>query len=536
MEIFKLLGTIAINNTSANDAIDATTTKAESSQGKISTAFGKIGGAAKKIGTAAAGAALAVGGAMTAIVESTREYRTEMGKLEAAYSTAGHSADAAKTTFSTLSSLLGDDGQAVEAANHLAKLVTDEKDLATWTDICTGVYATFGDSLPIEGLTEAANETAKTGALTGGLADALNWAGVSEDEFQASLDACSTEQERQALITNTLNGLYADAATKYKEVNADVLAANDAQGRLTAAMAGFGAILEPVVTAGKAAFATLLESILPFAESLATGVPTAMTFLQNAWDTVLKPVMDLIGQIFTEIAVPAVQLLITTFQNMATFAQQHFGFVQGVVSGVLTAIQGIINAIGALIKGDWTKFWQSIVTIVKGIGTALKEAGKGVFNLLFSGMKSVWTSISNWVSEKVGWITAKFEAVKGILSSIGTAVSTVGSKVGSVLGGGNKVAAHAAGGILTKPTIFGYTPSTGTYHLGGEAGAEAIAPIGVLQGYVRSAVDDALNATGNDKVTNLLEQMVGLLQISATNNTTIEINGREFGRMVKEYA
>lgn len=34
---------------------------------------------------------------------------------------------------------------------------------------------------PIEGLTEATNETAKTGQITGSLADALNWAGVSED-------------------------------------------------------------------------------------------------------------------------------------------------------------------------------------------------------------------------------------------------------------------------------------------------------------------------------------------------------------------
>ena len=103
-------------------------------------------------------------------------------------------------------------------------LTKNEKDLSTWTNICQGVYATFGDSLPIEGLTEAANETAKTGSLTGVLADALNWAGVSEDTFQASLDACNTEAEREQLIRETLNGLYADAALKYEENNAKILA------------------------------------------------------------------------------------------------------------------------------------------------------------------------------------------------------------------------------------------------------------------------------------------------------------------------
>lgn len=86
-----------------------------------------------------------------------------MGKLETSFTTAGHSAEDAKNTYTELYGVLGDDGQATEAAAHLAKLTTNEKELSDWTNICTGVYATFGDSLPIEGLTEAANETAKDG-------------------------------------------------------------------------------------------------------------------------------------------------------------------------------------------------------------------------------------------------------------------------------------------------------------------------------------------------------------------------------------
>jgi len=127
-----------------------------------------------------------------------------------------------------LQGILGETDQAVEAANHLAKLANNEEELSNWTNIATGVYATFGASLPIENLTEAANETAKVGTLTGGLADALNWAGVNEEAFQAQLDACSNEQERQTLIMETLNGLYSDAADKYRETNAEVIRANQA--------------------------------------------------------------------------------------------------------------------------------------------------------------------------------------------------------------------------------------------------------------------------------------------------------------------
>ena len=374
MELFRLLGTIAVRNKEANDALDDTVDKGEKTEKKLSKSFGKIGGAALKFGKIAAGAAVAVGGAMVAVAENTREYRTEMGKLEAGFISAGHTATAAKNTYSELAAVLGDTGQAVEASNHLAKLVDNEKDLQKWTDICTGVYATFGASLPIEGLTEAANETAKTGALTGGLADALNWAGVSEDEFQESLDKCSTEQERQALITETLNGLYSEAAKNYKEVNKDVLDANKAQGKLEEGMAAVGAIVEPVITKFKY---------------------FAGTVLLKAVDSIKKVIA--VGK-----------NMVTQFQNIR---------------------DAVTNAI-----------------------SKIKD---------FFGFDGKTANIS------------------------------------SNINAGANVRKHAAGGILTKPTIFGYTPSTNTYHLGGEAGAEAVAPIDVLQKYVREAVAEANSAAGD---------------------------------------
>ena len=51
--------------------------------------------------------------------------------------------------------------------------------------------------MPIEGLTEAANETVKTGKVVGVLADALNWAGISEDAFNEALANCNSEAERE---------------------------------------------------------------------------------------------------------------------------------------------------------------------------------------------------------------------------------------------------------------------------------------------------------------------------------------------------
>ena len=69
MELFKLLGTIAVENSGANDAIDETTDKAEKSESKLSSVFGKIGSAAVTMGKVAAAGYLAVSAGINALEE-----------------------------------------------------------------------------------------------------------------------------------------------------------------------------------------------------------------------------------------------------------------------------------------------------------------------------------------------------------------------------------------------------------------------------------------------------------------------------------
>ena len=133
-----------------------------------------IGNGIKKGVDTAKVAFAALAAATVAAVAGTESYRNEQAKLVTAFETAGSSADAAKSVYNDLFSVLGEGDQAVEAASHIAKLTTNQKEMSEWTNICQGVYATFGASLPVESLTEAANETAKVGTVTGSLADALN--------------------------------------------------------------------------------------------------------------------------------------------------------------------------------------------------------------------------------------------------------------------------------------------------------------------------------------------------------------------------
>lgn len=423
----------ALNNTKADmvkiqKEIDDTSEKLKKSKidwESVGDTVGKVGKAIGA-GVAAMGAAIgAAAGAFLGLAESTREARVNMGKLETGFTTAGHSAEDAKKTYTELYGVLGDDGQATEAAAHLAKLTKNEKELATWTDIATGVYATFGDSLPIENLTEAANETAKTGAITGGLADALNWAGVSEDEFQASLDKCGTEQERQALITKTLNGLYSDAAEKYREVNGDIIDAQKATASLNSAMAELGAIAEPIVTKLKQLAAELLQQITPFVELIGNGLVGALTGAEGAAQQFTDGLLGMVTfaiQKLTEMLPTFINFAFQMIANIATgIAQALPTLVPSLVQLVADIVQVLIDNIPLLIDAAL----QLVTGLAQGIINAIPVLVAALPTLITSLVDGLLSSIPQIIQAGIDLLTSLITALPEIIATIVAAIPEI---------------------------------------------------------------------------------------------------------------
>lgn len=527
MELFRLLGTIAVDNSRANEALDETARQAGATGDEVSTAVNKIGSVAGGLVKAFAMTGAAIGGAWIAAIESTREYRTEMGKLDTAFEASGHSSETAKKTYSELNAVLGGSGQAVEAAQHLAKLTDNEKDLQTWTDICTGVYATFGESIPIESLTESANEVAKSGELTGGLVDALVWAGIGEEDFQKKLDACTSEQERQKLIMDTLNGTYSEASEQYKKNNKDVMDAQKAQEKLTDAFAELGRIGEPILTLIKTKVADMVAGAIPHLENFVNKVKDVANWVKNNKDTVDKWVAVIIGAgvsigtfllilnwgtIMTAAAnaVKTVRLAILAL-NTALRANP-IGFVVSLIAGLVAAFIYLWNN-----NEGFRKFWLNMWEKIKSATSTVISAVKNKFNDLqagFNKVKTVFSNIQKTISEKMesarkkvkdvidkikGFfnISLKFKGLK--MPSISLSMQKgkgLAQKAAELLGLSGvpkfSVKWNAEGGILTKATIFGMGKN-GQLLGGGEAGDEAVAPIALLQDYIAAAVQQENN-------------------------------------------
>lgn len=436
VEVFKLFGSIFVNNDEANKSIAETEKK---SKGVASTLGNGIKTAAKW-GTALVGGAAAGVGALSSVAESTREYRTEMGKLDTAFTTNKFSAADAKQTYSDLYAVVGDSGQATEAANHLSLLCNSTKDLQSWTEICTGVYGQFGDSLPIEGLTEAANETAKVGTVTGSLADALNWMGVSEDEFNEKLAKCSSEQERQQLITSTLTSLYSDASAQYKETNGDVMESNRAHQQLSDTMAQIGAVAEPVLNSLIALGGKLLEQLSPIIEGVADSLapaliniceevaPIIVSMLEQIMP-LIEELLPFIAQLIEQLAPLIVQIVEQLFPPLLQIIQDLLPYFMQIIQAIMPLLSTLVELLMPVIE----VFVQLAGVLLNGLLAALTPIIEDLATFLNDLLTPLIPIISELCDTIVGTLQPVFEQLSPVISLVFDALRPVLGLLGEML-------------------------------------------------------------------------------------------------------
>ena len=226
------------------------------------SALGGIMGKGLAVG-AVVGGVQQLAGAMFDVVESTQEYRSIMASLESSSTAAGYTAEQTASTYQRLQSVLGDTQTAATATANLQAIGLSQEELMTVTDAAIGAWARYGDSIPIDSLAESINETIQAGTVTGTFADVLNWAGTSEDDFNAKLEAASSTSERANIVMQELaNQGLAEAGAAWIENNQDITEANEATDKMDAAMARLGETLEPVTSGLKSLGADAINFLI----------------------------------------------------------------------------------------------------------------------------------------------------------------------------------------------------------------------------------------------------------------------------------
>lgn len=332
INLFDLFAKISLDTSEYDSGVKDVSKSGGSLASKLKSGLASAGKVAAKgiaaIGTAASGAVVG----LLALESSTEEYRVAMGKLNTAFEAAGYGAETAQQAYNAFYGILGDTDTATEASQLLAKLADSAEDVSTWTDIAAGVAGTFGDSLPIEGLIEASNETAKVGQVTGVLADALNWAGISEDDFNARLSACSSESERNQLIMDTLSGTYDEASEAFYRNNEALVESRNNQAQLDATLATLGQTVSNVKN-------RLLSEFLPAISNVATAFSGMLSGTAGADQQFSTAVQGLVNVAVSKLP----EFLNMGVQILSSLAS---GIVQSIPT-LVAAVPQIVAEIGA---------------------------------------------------------------------------------------------------------------------------------------------------------------------------------------------
>ena len=345
----------------------------------------KLGGIAKTAlkGTVAAigGVATAATGAVTgllALESATEEYRVAQGKLNTAFEAAGYGPETASKAYGDFYKILGDTDTATEASQLLAKLAENEEDVSTWTDIAAGVFGAFGYSLPIEGLIESANETAKVGQVTGVLADALNWAGISEDEFNEKLAECTSESERNQLIMDALSRTYDQASEAFYRNNEALIQARENQILLDDTLSQLGETVSKVKN-------NLLSEFLP---SIAS-VVTAFNDLVNGVDGADEALSAAIGDMVTALV-----------EKLPDFLSFGVDVLQAILQGIIDNLPTLLDGLAQVVE-------EIFVALVE-LAPSLLDAGIELLKYIADGIKNGIPSLVEKLPEIISSISEYF--------------------------------------------------------------------------------------------------------------------------------
>lgn len=425
--------------------------------------FKKLGDGINKAMKIGAAGVTALVGALAGAALGTQQFQADMAALDASFSQANLSADSATATVSRLYGVIGETDQAVEASQQIALLANSEKEAAQWADLASGVFGTFTDAMQPEMFYEAANETLKLNEATGAFVQMLEGTGVmSVEEFNAALAACTTEEEKQALMLEVSQQAMGEAGAAWDAATTKLQEQRQAQLEMETALAGVGAAVAPVITAFMSFAADALAACTPYLSEIANKLAPVLaevlgqvaSALADAyeWASQHKALLITMGAIIL-VVVAAIAAYNAVAVIKAAMAALEVTTVWGLVAAytaqaaaMLVAlapyllIAAAIAAVIAVLVVAYQKSetFRAIVTNVfnnvKDIITKAMNIVRSVISSVWSSIQVIWDSYLKYIVEAVVvGLALLVEDFTGKLNAIMTIVSTVFTAISSVI-------------------------------------------------------------------------------------------------------
>lgn len=294
-------------------------------------------GAAEKIGTmtVALGNLIARGiekliTSLAKLVDSTREARTGMAKLQVSAEEAGESMEHVEDTLRSLQGVTGKSKDNIEALANLLQADFKGETLDEVVEALAGAVIRFPETLKIESLADSLQETIATGKGVGQFAELLERCGIDIDKFNERMERAGSTAARQNIVMQTLaqTGL-AESYEAFEKNNGVLVNSNQAVYDYEQAMNTLAQTLEP------AKFA-VLETISDFVKENGETL--------EAWGKIITVVISTVAYLLESLAsMPPSVLIVISSIIMAVTIMTKMSKAIDAVSGGLEGLSKVLS-------------------------------------------------------------------------------------------------------------------------------------------------------------------------------------------------
>ena len=262
----------------------------------------------------------------------------------------------------------------------------------------------------------------------------------------------------------------------------------------------------------------LIDGLVQFTEAIIDALPSLVEEVVKALPTLFPMLIEGVSKLIISLADNLVDIIDPIIESMPLIIEAVvFALVANVpllidagiqlIAGLLDGMLSLIGDIPTILKAIWDGLVEGIKKLfgIHSPSTVMRDIGINIMEGLFNGIESLlgkigdlWNTLKNITSDA-------FENVKNVVKNAIDKVRsffdfewslpklkmphfTISGKFSlnplSVPKLG--IEWYKDGGVMLDPTIFGFNGNKAM--VGGEAGAEAIAPIDILLGYIRTAV------------------------------------------------